>query len=130
MPRSYSQDLRERVIGFVESGHSRRSASRMFGLSISCVVKWVQRFRQSGAVAAKPVGGRRGYALEGERVFVLGRVAEKPDLTLAALRQELAARGVRVSQYAVWNFLRREGLSFKKKPARGRTGPARRRKTA
>ena len=35
------------------------------------------------------------------------------------LRDELAARGVNVSHNAVWLFLRRQGLSFKKKPVGG-----------
>lgn len=30
------------------------------------------------------------------------------------LKDELAARGVKVSHNAVWQFLRREGLRFKK----------------
>jgi putative transposase len=34
-------------------------------------------------------------------------------LTLHGLKEELAARGVKVSHNAVWLFLRREGLSFK-----------------
>jgi transposase len=33
---------------------------------------------------------------------------------LHGLKDELAARGVKVSHNAVWLFLRREGLSFKK----------------
>jgi hypothetical protein len=32
-----------------------------------------------------------------------------------------------VSYYAVWNFFEHEGVSFKKKPARQRTGSAGRR---
>jgi transposase len=35
-----------------------------------------------------------------------------------------------VSYYAVWNFFEHEGISFKKKPARQRTGSSRRRKAA
>jgi putative transposase len=93
-------------------------------------VKWVQQFRESGRVAAKPMGGRRPYALAAHRVFVLGRLAEKADLTISGLEAELAERGVKVSRYAVWHFLKHEGLSFKKKPARRRTGQTRRSKAA
>ncbi len=42
------------------------------------------------------------------------RIDRTPHLTLPALKDELAARGVAVSHNAVWLFLRREGLSFKK----------------
>ena len=58
------------------------------------MVKWSQRLRATGSVAAKPMGGRRPYALEGERDWLLARVGEAPDLTLRALAAELAARGI------------------------------------
>ena len=127
MPRPYSLDLRERVVAAVERGSSRNAVAGAFGLSVSCVVKWMQRAQATGSVAAKPMGGRRPYALAGERVFVLRRIEEKPDLTISALTEELADRGLKVSRFAVWHFLDHEGLTFKKKPARQRAGPARRR---
>jgi transposase len=66
----------------------------------------------------------------GEREWLLARLAEKPDITLRALTAELAERGLQVSCYAVWHFFEHEGISFKKKPARQRTGSARRGKAA
>jgi transposase len=60
----------------------------------------------------------------------LARIAEKPDLTLRALLNELADRGLVVSYYALWHFLHHEGVTFKKKPSRLRTGPAGRRQAA
>jgi transposase len=53
-----------------------------------------------------------------------------PDLTLRALLKELADRGLVVSYYALWHFLQHEGVTFKKKPSRLRTGPAGRRQAA
>jgi len=76
------------------------------------------------------VGGRRPYALAGERAWLLARIAAAPDLTLRAIATELAERGIRVSYFAVWHFFEHEGISFKKKPARQRARQARRRKTA
>jgi transposase len=72
--------------------------------------------------------GRRAAPLRaaGERDWLLGRLAEKPDITLRALVAELADRGVKVSCLAVWPFFEHEGISFKKKPARQRTGSSRR----
>jgi putative transposase len=46
------------------------------------------------------------------------RIRQTPHLTLHGLKDELAARGVKVSHHAVWTFLRREGLSFKKNTVR------------
>ena len=122
MARPFSCDLRERVVARVTAGETCRSVAATFGVSVSTVVKWSQRFRRHGTVAAARMGGRKPYALAGERNWVLARIAAKPDITLRALAAELAARGVAVSYYAVWNFLAHEGISFKKKPARRRTG--------
>lgn len=124
MARPYSLDLRERVVAAVGSGLSCRAVAARFQVSVSSVVKWSQRWRATGSAAARPMGGRRPYALAGERDWLLARIAEQPDLTLRALAAELAARGVRVSYYAVWHFFEHEGVSFKKKPARQRAGSA------
>lgn len=124
MVRPYSMDLRERLVAAVEAGESRRSAARRFGVSASVAVKWLQRVHKTGSVAPDKLGGYRRPALEGEREWVLARIAEKPDLTLRALAAELSGRGVKAGPYAVWSFFQREGLTFKKNTPRGRAGPA------
>jgi len=124
MGRPYSLDLRERVVSAVAEGMSCRAAARRFGVSAASAVKWCQRQRRTGSAAASKMGGRRPYALASERDWLLARIAEKPDLTLRALAAELAERGVKVSYFAVWHFFDHEGVTFKKKPARGRAGPA------
>ena len=80
MARPYSLDLRERVVAAVESGRTVRDVASSFGVSVSSVVKWSQRYRATGSAAALPMGGRRPFAL--------------------------AARGIVVSNYAVWHFLK------------------------
>ena len=123
MPRPCSLDLRERLVAAVEAGESRRSAARRFGVSASSSVKWTARSRATGSVKPKRMGGYRRPVLEPHRAWLLERVAAKPDLTILALAAELAARGVKAGPWAVWAFFRREGLSFKKNPARRRAGP-------
>jgi transposase len=50
MAKSYSQDLRDRVIDAVErEGMSCRAAARRFGVSESAAIKWVQRYRRTGS---------------------------------------------------------------------------------
>jgi putative transposase len=90
----------------------------------------VKDYRATGKRAAKPMGGRRRFALLAERDWLLARIASAPDLTGQALRAELAERGTKVSYDAVWRFLREERLTFKKKPARHRAGPSGRRPQA
>ena len=126
MPKLYSSDLRQRAIALVETGQSRRAVAKLLDLDKSTVILWVKEYRATGKQAAKPMGGRRRFALLGERDWLLARIAAAPDLTGQALRAELAARGTKVSYDAVWRFLRDERLTFKKKPARRRAGQARR----
>ena len=114
----------------MEGGQSRRAVAKLLDLDKSTVILWVKEFRATGKQAAASMGGRRRYALLGERDWLLARVAAAPDLTGRALRAELAERGTKVSYDAVWRFLHEERLTFKKKPARGRAGPARRRPQA
>src|SRR5579885_1609751 len=61
------------------------------------------------------MGGRRPKLPEKERGWLLGRLAEKPDLTLHALPRKLGERGIVVSCDPLWRSLKREGVSFKKK---------------
>jgi putative transposase len=89
-----------------------------FGVAVSSVVKWSQRYRATGSVAPGKMGGHRRPILEPHREFIIERIAQTPHLTLHGLKDELAARGVIVSHNAVWLFLRREGLSFKKNSVR------------
>ena len=122
MVRAYSLDLRERVVAAVVGGAPVRAVASRFGVSVSSVVKWSQAFRTTGTAAAKPVGGKTPYALVAQRAWLLERIAEKPDLTLRAVQGELADRGLKASYHAVWDFFAREGITFKKKPARVRAG--------
>ncbi len=124
MARPYSKDLRDRVASFVVSGGTCREAAERFGVGVATAVRWSQRLRSTGSAAAKPMGGRRPQVLASERDWLLARIADQPDLTLRAIRAELAARSVVVSYDAVWRFYLREGKTFKKKPARRRAGSA------
>ncbi len=41
MGNRYSEDLRERIVGYVEQGHSARAAAEVFGVSASSAVRFV-----------------------------------------------------------------------------------------
>lgn len=118
MTRAYSNDLRERVVAAVEAGESTRAVGERFGIAVSSVVKWHQRYRTTGSVAPGKMGGHRKRVLEPHRAFIVERINQASHLTLHGLKAELAARGVKVSHDTVWHFLRREGLSFKKNSVR------------
>jgi transposase len=130
MTRPYSVDLRERVVRAVEAGLSRRAAARRFEVSVSFVIKLLQRWRRNGTVEPERYGGWKRSALadHAERVHAL--VAAEPDLTLAELRRRLARAGIDTSPAAISRFLTAAGLTRKKRPSTrpsgsGRTSPRR-----
>jgi putative transposase len=114
MGRPYSLDLRERVVAAVHGGISCRDAAAHFAVSHSSAIRWVRRAREEGSPAALPMGGKRPFSLAAEQDWVLARLTQKPDITLRELLAELLDRGVQVSYFGVWNFIRRSRLSFKK----------------
>lgn len=130
MVKPYCDDLRERVVGFIEAGGTVRQAAKVYGVAVSSAVKWAQRHRATGSVSPKPMGGRRRDAMTEGRPYALARLAEHPSLTLRALQAELAGRGVKVSYGALWSFVHTEGLSFKKNRSGQRDGAAKDRGTA
>jgi len=118
MTSPLSNDLRERVVQAIEAGESCRSVAARFSIAVSSAVKWSQRYRATGSVAPGKVGGHRKPILEPHRDFIIERMKQTPQLTLHALKAELAEHGVTVSHDTVWRFLRREGLRFKKNAVR------------
>jgi putative transposase len=118
MTAPLSNDLRDRVVGAIEAGESCRSVAARFGVAVSSAVKWSQRYRATGSVAPGKMGGHRKRMLEPHRAFIVERINQTPHLTLHGLKDELASRGVHVSHDTVWQFLRREGLRFKKNAVR------------
>ena len=89
--------------------------ARLLGLAESTVINWAKRKDLTGDFAAKPMGGKRKALLLPERDWLLARVSAVPDVTVRALRAELADRDVKVCVDTVWRFLMAEGLTFKKK---------------
>lgn len=114
MTRPISNDLRERVIAAVQNGESCRSVAARFSIAPSSVVKWSQRYRATGSVRPGKVGGHRKPVLTAHREYILERIDSASHMTLKRMQNELAERGLKVSHNAIWLFLRREGLSFKK----------------
>lgn len=125
MAKTYSLDLRERVVMAVISGQSCRAAAAHFSVSVSSAIRWVRRYRSSGSFASLPKGGNNPVRLATERQWLLARLEQQGDLTLHALLAMLEdERGIRVCCDTLWRFLKREGLSFKKNRVRQRAKSA------
>lgn len=115
MPKPLSLDLRERVVAFVDAGHSRRAAATHFRVSASFVVNLVKAYATTGSLAPKPRGGRRNVKLDPHRAFLLARIAERDDITMPELARELeATAGTKADPSSLSRWLIRNGYRFKK----------------
>ena len=116
MGKPYSLDLRERVIGFVKQGGSRRGAAERFAVSPSCAIKLVERWERTGLATPGKRGGSVGK-LAPYREFLLACVKEKQDITMPELAAVLKAQtGIDVAPASLSRFLIRNGFRLKKRP--------------
>ena len=126
MGKPLSVDLRDRVVAAVEGGMSRRQAAVRFGVSISSAIRWTSLSRRTGDVRPKQQGGdKRSARIEAWAPVILGAVEEKPDITLAELRELLSEHGVAVAVSTLWRLFARRKITLKKSPRmrRSRTVP-------
>jgi len=114
MSAAYSFDLRERVVGTVEEGASRRRAAGLFKVSVSTAIRWARRMAETGSCAARPSGGdHRSKAVEALADWLLALNRTEPDLTLAEIQTRLKkTHGLTKSVSSLWRFFARHGISF------------------
>jgi transposase len=89
--------------------------AKQFGVSISFVVKLMQRWARQGTVKADRFGGWRKPVLAGHADRIRALVAAKSDITLQELCAALAAEGVATPRSTLADFLKRLGLNRKKR---------------
>jgi transposase len=125
MPEPLSNDLRRRLVEWVEEGHSRREAAARFKTAPSSAVNVLRLWRETGSVEPRPRGGFRHGKLKPHSEFILGVVEKRPDITMPELAAELlAAKDVKIDPSNLSKFLIAQGLSFKKNTSGIRTRPA------
>ena len=122
--KSYSQDLRERILAALQDGEAPQHAiAKRFCVSLSFVEKLWRRFRRSGSGAAKPHAGGKRRALKDHTDFLRRAVETQPDATLEELRERIAAaQGPQVSTATICRELQRLKLPVKKSRSTRRSG--------
>ena len=126
MTRPYGSDLRQRVIDAIESGLSTRAAARRFSIGESTAGTWHRRWRATGSVEPKRQGNRGGSVLDAHEAFLLGLINEAVDISLAEMAERLEIeRSMKVDPSTIWYFLRRRGITYKKRRLTPRSRSAR-----
>jgi len=120
--RSYSMDLRQRVLADCDAGLATQAVAEKYRVSPAWVRRLKQRRRESGEVAPRPSRNRRRPVLEPHLDRLRELIGAAPDATLGELRERL---GVAVSLATLWAAVRGLGLTVKKKSSGppSRTGP-------
>ena len=113
MGAAYSQDLRDRVMTARDRGMKTKQVADLFDVSCSWVRRVMQRRRESGQTAPRPMGGATVIKIDMTRLAEL--VAQQPDATLKQLRETL---NVHCSESAICMALKRLQLTFTKRRSR------------
>lgn len=125
MSRAYSSDLRARVVEAINEGATRAEAAERFGVSIASAVRWHQVWRLDGSYEAKPCGGSQS-PLEDYAEEIIALIETQRDRTLDETVVEMHKHRIPGSRTALFRFLERHGITFKKNSARQRAGTSRR----
>jgi len=125
MPSSYSEDLRRRVLAAYDRGDQTKQVAERLQVSPAWARRVKQRRNQHGEVKPRPRGGAREIKID--RVALERLVRQRPDATLAELRQRL---GVSCALSALHKVLNTMAFSFKKRRSMppSRSGPTSRRR--
>lgn len=102
----YSNDLRKKVINYLEKGNSKKEASKVFELHRNTVSQWWKRYKKENLCCAKPrPGAKRRLDQEALAEFV----KSNPDSRL----YEMASK-FNVTSAWISIVLRKLGFSYKK----------------
>lgn len=106
---SYSIDLRERVLAYIEAGHTKYEASDVFGVGRATIYRWL-----SGAgFTPKPRQTRQRVI---DKAALKAHVKAQPDVLLRERALEFC-----VTPSGLWRAMRSQGLRKKNDAVRGKS---------
>lgn len=113
---SYSLDLRQRIVkAHVEEGQNKSAVARRFGVSRWSVERYLKR-AAAGSLAATPHPGCRRKLGTAQSEVLREQVKAHHDWSLAQHAEALTqATGVELKKSSVGNYLKRLGITHKKK---------------
>ncbi len=112
--KSYSLDLRERIVAAVVGGQHKTAVSERFGVSRSTVKRYAKR-QLTGLAPSKRPGRQRLLDAAGCEQL-RKQVEAHQDWTLERHAEALVeATGVEIKKSSVGNYLKRLGITHKKR---------------
>lgn len=103
----YSQDLRDKVIEYLELGNSQQSASKIFKLNLSTISRWWLRYKREGNCAPRK---RLGRAPRVSLSALKDYIEMNPNFKSADMGKHFG-----MSSGGAFYWLKKLGYSYKKK---------------
>lgn len=111
-----SDDVRERALAAIDAGRSVADVAAFYQNDPSTIRRWVRQRRATGSTRARPRSGRPRKLAPSQEPALVAQIVAYPDATLAAHCDQWAEQtGVRVSVSTMGRWLRRLGLTLKKR---------------
>lgn len=125
MAKTFSEDLRNRIVQKREEGYSQAQVSQLLGVSSSSVYRFFRKYRESGDIQPKKRGQPEGSKLDPHKKLLCQWIGKEPGLTLEEIRARLDAElDLQVHHTTVMRVLAKWGYSYKKNSLRQRTESA------
>ena len=103
----YSNDLRKKVINYLNQGKSKKEASKVFGVHRNTISRWSARYHAEGSCAARARLGRKSKLSYREiELFV----KNNPDANSSNIGSKFL-----ISAWHACRVLKKIGFSYKKK---------------
>ena len=109
MGKAYSEDLRERVIKYMEDGHKKSEASNVFGVDRRTIYTWEKLKEEQGHLRRRPIYKPKYKKMNPKDLIKY--VEENPDKT-----QKEIAEHFGVKAPSLWEALKKLNITRKKRP--------------
>jgi transposase len=104
---AYSVDLRSRVIGIINQGHTQEETSLIFNVGTSTIERWLKLLSETGSLEKRPLN-RTAPIFESEKLNAY--IEENPDALLREVAEHFGG-----SVTGAFYALEREKITLKKK---------------
>ena len=113
--KSYSEDLRRKIVDALKRGTPKSEAARLFGVSLSSVKRFAGMDREGGSLAPSKPPGRPPKTDETTRRLLEADLVDRPAATASERRRYLEhMTGESLSDSTVRRLVNRLGHSRKK----------------